>query len=64
MINQKNTFVSFSEQLALLNKNSIEVITKLNDVVTNRNSVVNVTLTNSDGTASNVSVSNSRSIKK
>lgn len=52
MINQKNTFVSFSEQLALLNKNSIEVITKLNDVVTNRNSVVNVTLTNSDGTAS------------
>lgn len=49
MTNQKNTFVSFTEQLALLNKNSIEVITKLNDVVTNRNSVVNVTLTNSDG---------------
>ena len=52
MINQKNTFVSLAEQLALLNKNSVEVITKLNDVVTNRNSVVNVTLLNSDGTAS------------
>ena len=52
MINQKNTFVSLAEQLALLNKNSIEVMTKLNDVVTNRNSVVNVTLMNSDGTSS------------
>ena len=31
MINQKNTFVSLAEQLALLNKNSVEVITKLND---------------------------------
>ena len=52
MINQKNTFVSLAEQLALLNKNSVEVMTKLNDVVTSRNSVVNVTLMNSDGTAS------------
>jgi len=52
MINQKNTFVSLAEQLALLNKNSIEVMTKLNDVVTNRNSVVNVSLMNSDGTVS------------
>ena len=52
MINQKNTFVSLAEQLALLNKNSVEVMTKLNDVVTNRNSVVNVTLMNSDGTSS------------
>ena len=52
MINQKNTFVSLAEQLALLNKNSIEVMTKLNDVVTNRNSVVNLTLMNSDGTSS------------
>ena len=52
MINQKNTFVSLAEQLALLNKNSVEVITKLNDVVTNRNSVVNVNLMNSDGTVS------------
>jgi hypothetical protein len=52
MINQKNTFVSLAEQIALLNKNSVEVITKLNDVVTNRNSVVNVSLLNTDGTVS------------
>jgi len=52
MINQKNTFVSFAEQLALLNKNSVEIITKLNDVVTSRNSVIDVSLINSDGTVS------------
>lgn len=52
MINQKNTFVSFSEQLAILNKNSIEIMNKLNDVVTNRNSVIDVTLLNTDGTVS------------
>lgn len=52
MINQKNTFVSLAEQLALLNKNSIEVVTKLNDVVASRNSVINVSLMNSDGTVS------------
>lgn len=52
MINQKNTFVSLAEQLALMSKNSIEIITKLNDVVTNRNSVVSVNLLNSDGTSS------------
>ena len=52
MINQKNTFVSLAEQLALLNKNSVEVITKLNDVVTSRNSVINVSILNSDGTQS------------
>lgn len=53
MINQKNTFVSLAEQLALLNKNSVEIMTKLNDVVTSRNSIVNLTLMNSDGTSSN-----------
>jgi hypothetical protein len=52
MINQKNTFVSLAEQLALLNKNSVEIITKLNDTVSSRNSVVNVTLLNTDGTKS------------
>jgi hypothetical protein len=52
MINQKNTFVSLAEQIALLNKNSVEVMTKLNDVVTNRNSVVSVNLVNDDGTMS------------
>jgi len=48
-INQKNTFVSLSEQLAILNKNAVEIMTKLNDVVTNRNSTVDVNFLNSDG---------------
>lgn len=52
MINQQNSFVSLAEQLALLNKNSVEVMTKLNDVVSSRNSVINVNLMNSDGTTS------------
>jgi len=52
MINQQNSFVSLAEQLAVLNKNSTEVMTKLNDVVTSRNSVINVNLMNSDGTTS------------
>src|SRR6056297_2170922 len=53
MQNQKNTFVSLSEQLALMNKNSVEVMTKLNDVVTQKDSIINVTLMNDDGTSSN-----------
>ena len=52
MINQQNSFVSLAEQLAVLNKNSVEVMTKLNDVVASRNSVVNVNLMNTDGTTS------------
>jgi len=52
MINQHNSFVSIAEQLALLHKNSVEVMTKLNDVVSSRNSVINVSLMNSDGTTS------------
>lgn len=52
MINQKNTFVSLAEQLALMNKNTIEIISKLNDVVSNNNSVISVNLINSDGTSS------------
>lgn len=52
MINQKNTMVSVSEQMALLNRNTVEIMTKLNDVVASRNSVVNVNLMNSDGTTS------------
>lgn len=49
MINQQNTFVSIIEQIALLNKNAVEIIASLNDVVTDRNSVVGVNYLNSDG---------------
>lgn len=50
MINQKNTLVSFLEQVAVLNKNAVEIIASLNSVVTDRNSVVGVEYLNSDGT--------------
>lgn len=46
---QKNSFVTIAEQLALFNKNSTEIITKLNDVVTSESNVVNVTQTDSNG---------------
>ena len=50
MIDQKNTFVSLAEQLAILEKNAIEILSKLNSVVTDRNSTVDVNLLNEDGT--------------
>ncbi len=50
MFNQKNTFISLVEQVALLNKNAVEIITSLNDVVTDRNSSVDVNMVNEDGT--------------
>lgn len=49
MINQKNSFISLVEQVALLNKNAVEIITSLNDVVTDRNASVNVNMLNDDG---------------
>lgn len=50
MFNQKNTFISLVEQVALLNKNAVEIMTALNDVVTDRNSSVDVNMVNEDGT--------------
>jgi len=49
-MNQKNTLVSLFEQIAILNKNAVEIMTSLNDVVTDRNSTVDVNLLNEDGT--------------
>jgi len=46
---QMNTFVTLAEQIALLNTNSTEIITKMNDIVTSDSSVVNVTQTDSTG---------------
>jgi len=50
--NQKNSFISILEQIANLNKNSVEIITKLNDVVASNKSSVKVPMTNNDGTTS------------
>lgn len=50
--NQKNSFVSMLEQIAILNKNSTEIITQLNNVLTVQDSSVTVNQTNTDGTVS------------
>ena len=50
MLNQKNTFISLVEQVALLNKNAVEIMAALNDVVTDRNASVDVNMVNEDGT--------------
>jgi len=50
MPNQKNSFISLMEQVALLNKNSVEILTRLNDVVSSKNNNVTVNLLNDDGT--------------
>jgi hypothetical protein len=46
---QKNSLVSFLEQVSLLNKNSVEIITKIQDVVSSEASAVEVNLTNEAG---------------
>lgn len=40
--NQNNSLISYLEDVALLNKNSVEIITKLNDIVASQTSSVNV----------------------
>jgi len=49
-INQKNTFVAVAEQMAQMNKNSVEIISRLNDVCSSDKSVINVNMLNPDGT--------------
>lgn len=46
---QKNSFVSIAEQITLMNLNSSEIITKMNDVVTATGSTVNVVQYDSNG---------------
>jgi hypothetical protein len=50
MSNSKNSWISLMEQISQLNKNSIEIITKLNDVVSTTNNNINVNMLESDGT--------------
>ncbi len=49
---QKNSFISLLEQIAQLNKNSIEIITKMNDVVASNKSSVTVNYQDIDGRVS------------
>lgn len=50
---QKNSFVSILEQIALLHKNSIELISKLGDVVSTNADNINVNFLNEDNTTTN-----------
>jgi len=50
---QKNSFISLLEQIAQLNKNSVEIITKLNDVVASNKNSINVNYQDTDGRVSN-----------
>jgi len=46
---QKNSFISLLEQIAILNKNSVEIITKLNNVVSSTDSNVSINYLNQNG---------------
>lgn len=56
MANQKNSFVSMLEQVAKLNKNSVEIITSLNNVTSSKKDSVTISLLNDDGTTSEYSM--------
>jgi hypothetical protein len=49
---QKNSFISLLEQIAQLNKNSVEIITKLNDVVSSDKNNVTIDYQDVDGRTS------------
>lgn len=51
-MSQKNSFISMLEQIAVLNKNSVEIISKLNDVVGTTASNITVNYLNNDGNKS------------
>ena len=51
-MSQKNSFISMLEQISVLNKNSVEIITKLNDVVGTKDSSITVNYLDSDGSTS------------
>lgn len=61
---QKNSFVSLMEQLSIINKNSIEIITKLNDVVTANDSTVTIKFEDSSGNISSYSLPSVSYIQK
>jgi hypothetical protein len=53
MNNSKNSYISLLEQIALLNANSVEIISKLSDVVGSPQSSISVNFQESDGSISN-----------
>ena len=49
---QDSSFITLMERMATLNKNSVELITKLNDVVSSNDNTITVNLLESDGSVS------------
>lgn len=56
MSTQKNSFISLMEQISLLNKNSVEIITKVKDVVESKKSSIDVNYKENDGSISKYSL--------
>ena len=48
---QLNSFISNAENLAILNQNNVEILTKINDVVSTQSSSVNITYNNNGVTS-------------
>ena len=51
-MSQKNSFISMLEQIAVLNKNSVEIVSKLSDVVGSKDSSITVNYLNNNGETS------------
>lgn len=49
---QRSSFVSLAEEIVSMNKNTVEITTKLNDIVASQNSAVSITLTDTQGNKS------------
>jgi len=48
-MNQRSSFVSLAEEITSMNKNTVEIITKMNDIVTANDSAVPITLIDGNG---------------
>lgn len=46
---QRSSFVSLAEEIVSMNKNAVEITTKLNDIVTSQDSSVSISLTDAQG---------------
>ena len=55
-MSQDNSFISMMEKSAILYKNSVEILTKINDAITKTNITVTINSENTDGTISNYTV--------
>lgn len=55
-MNEKNTFVSMAEQVALLNKNSVEMLTKLTEAISTNSSSVSIKYISENGVESKYAV--------